>query len=109
LLQKSFRDRQLDWFGDFREALEEAGALAGMTGSALLFNHHEKSVGVAIIMEVAQVLDVARRFTLLPELGARAAPIVDKTCGQRAFERLTIHVGQHQNPPSGNILHDGGN
>ena len=58
------------------ERAVEAGALARVAGGAGRLDQRQQRVGVAVVAQRAQPLDVARGLALVPQLLARAAPEV---------------------------------
>src|SRR5687767_987352 len=75
---------------------EEARALAGVARGARRLDEREQGVGVAVVTEGLDALDVAGRAALVPELLARAAPEPRLARLARARERVRVHVRMHK-------------
>src|SRR5436309_508370 len=74
------------------EGAEEAGALAGVARApALLLDHEEHGVAVAVVVRLPYPLPVARGLALAPVLLAGAAPEPASPGGERAAQRLLVH------------------
>ena len=82
-----------------------------MAGAAVLFDFKEQGVAVAIDEPTQDLLGVAARFTFLPELLPRAAPVVHVTRRHGVMEGILVHPGHHQHPAAGlgALLHNGRN
>ena len=86
---------------------EEAAAFARVAGGAVLVHADQQDVGVAVHAELLDVLDVAARVALAPELLPRAAPEDRPAFGDRACHRLAVHPRHHQHVAVLGVLHDG--
>jgi hypothetical protein len=86
---------------------EETTVRAGVAGRSARFNANEQRVAVAIKRDRDNALSVARRFALVPELAARAAPEPGFAGLSSLAQRLTVHVGKHQHLAGCVVLHDG--
>ena len=75
---------------------------------AHLLNREQQHIGVAVVAEAAQVLEMAAAGALVPELGPGAAPVVHFAGGQGALERVPVHPGHHQHGAIEPVLGDGG-
>ena len=73
---------------------------------APLLNREQQHIGVAVVTNSPQPLEVATAGPLVPQLLARAAPVVHLPRGQAAFDRLPVHPGLHQNRPIEPVLGD---
>ena len=86
---------------------EEATAVALVTGrSANLVDSNQQRVGVAVVVDALQFLNVATLFAFSPQLLPAAAVVDDPSGLQRFLPRLFIHVGQHQDVPGFVVLSD---
>ena len=85
---------------------EEAGALARVAGRPGRLDEREQRVAVAVDAQRAQLLHVAARRALVPQLVARAAPVVHLAGGARALERLRVHVRERQDLARPPVLRD---
>ena len=72
-----------------------------------LFNREQQHIGVAVVAEAAQFLEMAAAGALVPELGPGAAPVVHVAAGQGALEGVPVHPGHHQHGPIKPVLGDG--
>ena len=89
------------------QAPEETAAIPFMARrSPDLFDLDEQRVGVTVEEDFLHDLDVATFFTLAPQLITTAAEIADLARLQSFFPGRTVHVGQHQDIASGEILGD---
>ncbi len=85
--------------------VEEAAAGAGVAGHvAHLLDREQQHVGVAVVAEPAQLLEMAAGGALVPQLAARAAPVVHLAACQCALDRLPVHPGHHQHRPVEPVL-----
>src|SRR5660397_298260 len=53
------------------------------------------------------VLDVAGRLALAPDLVAATAEVHAAARAQRFLKSVVVHPRDHQHPPGGGVLHDG--
>jgi hypothetical protein len=68
-----------------------------MAGTAArLLNGEQQHVGIAVVAQALEGLDLAAGGALVPELLAGAAPVVHLAGGDRALDRLPVHPGHHQ-------------
>ena len=80
-----------------------------MTGHvALLFNRQQQHIGIAVVAQATQFLDVAAGGSLMPQLLAGTAPVVHVATIQGALQGLAIHPGHHQHRPIEPVLGHGG-
>ena len=77
-------------------AAAEAGVRARMAGDTRLMHAHEQCVAVAVVGDFLDLLNVAGRLALLPELLAAAAKEPGVARLQRLLEGFLVHVGQHE-------------
>ena len=76
----------------------EAALAAGVAGdAALLLDDDQDRVAVAVEPDLAHALDVPRLLALVPQLPARARPVVHLARGGGALERVAVHPreGEH--------------
>ena len=92
--------------GRLRVAVVEAGPLAGVAGRAGGLDEREQRVAVAVQAQRADVLEVAGRRALVPQLLARAAPEVQLTGLARAPHGLRVGVGEGEHLSRAPVLHD---
>ena len=93
-----------------RSLVVEAAARTGVAGHvAPLFHREQQNIGVAVVAESPQGLDVTTRGSLVPQLLARAAPVVHLTRGEGALQRLAVHPGHHQHGAVEPVLGHGRN
>ena len=79
-----------------------------MTGHLpLLLNRQQQHIGIAVVAQAAQLLEMAAGGSLVPQLLAGAAPVVHLTAVQRALQGLAIHPGHHQHRPIEPVLGHG--
>src|SRR5215210_2621335 len=88
--------------------LVEARALARVAGGAVRLHEREDRVGVAVVAQRPDGLDVAGGRPLVPQLVARAAPEVRLPPLLRGGERLRVHVGEGEHLARAPVLHDAG-
>src|SRR5215470_11843036 len=88
------------------EGREEARALPGVAGDAVLVNLDQERVAVAVGIHRLDVLDVARGLALPPGLAARAGPEVRDARRQGGLDGRAIHPGDHQELAGVGLLHD---
>jgi hypothetical protein len=89
--------------------LEEAGAVACVTDRACGLSLYEKGIAIAILGDGLQSEEIARCFSLVPQLLPAAAIEPNVSSGQRALERFFTHVAQHQDFIGPGILGNGWN
>ena len=89
----------------------KAAGIAGVAGAADLLDLEEEGVAVAVDKPAEDLLSVAARFPLLPELFAGAAPVVHVAGLNGVLEGILVHPGHHDHTTAflGAFLHDGGN
>ena len=73
---------------------------------ALLLDHEQQRVAVAVVVGLAHPLAVARGVALAPQLLARPAPEDRAPFVERAAQGLVVHPGEHQHPPGPHLLDD---
>src|ERR1019366_4038168 len=89
---------------DRAEGAVEAAELAGVTGPfALLFDHDQKGVAVAVVVRLAYPLPIARGLALAPVLLAATAPKPGPACLHGALHGVGVHPCQHPHP-AGTVL-----
>src|SRR5262245_21533749 len=88
------------------EGREEAGALPGVAGHALLVNLDQERVAVAVGVDGLDVLDVTGGLALAPGLAARAGPEVRDARRQGGLDGRTVHPGDHQELAGVALLHE---
>ncbi len=89
-------------------AVVEAGALARVAGRAGGLDEREQRVAVAVDAQRADLLDVAGRRALVPQLVAGAAPQMQLAGLAGPVDGLGVGVGEHQDLAAGPVLdHDG--
>src|SRR3712207_2831773 len=81
--------------GDLQRAVE-AGALAGVAGRALLVDHDQQRVAVAVQPDVADPLAVPGGLPLHPVLPPAARPVGGPAGGEGTAQRLVVHPGDHE-------------
>src|SRR5439155_15668688 len=91
-----------------RESAIEAGAFAGVACGAIRIDENQQRVAVAVVPHLFDVLYVARRRALVPELLARAAPEPRRLRVERALQRLGVHPRNHQHLAGVVLLHHRG-
>src|ERR1035441_3005904 len=90
------------------EGAVEAGAVTGVTGPRpLLVDLDQQGVTVAVVVDAAHVLAVARGLALAPVLLSATAPEPGPSGVERAAEGLAVHPGEHEDGTVGGILDDG--
>ena len=86
----------------------EAGAVAGVAGPGPRLVHlDQQRVAVAVVADAPDVLTVARRLPLAPELLPAPAPEPGAPGLEGAAEGLGVHPGEHEDGPVGGVLDDG--
>src|SRR5688572_1546506 len=91
-----------------RDLGEEAGALSRVAGDALLLDHDEDGVPVAVDGQADDALRVPRGGALHPELLPGAAPEAGHPFLQGAPERFAVHPGHHEDLAVPRVLDDRG-
>src|SRR5438309_3114797 len=99
-LGRGVRPRRVDLF-------EEAANGSGVARRAIGIHLQQDSVRVTVGSRSDDVLVVAGRVSLVPELLARPAPEPRIAALQRSAYRLGVHVSNHQYFASVLVLHDG--
>src|SRR5207302_5482883 len=90
------------------EGAEEAGPLARVARApALLFDHEQHGVAVAVVVRLPYPLPVARGLALAPVLLSGAAPEPAAPGGKGAAQRLLVHPRQLQHLAGALLLDDG--
>ncbi len=79
-----------------------------MAGRTVLFHHNGQSVIVAVGGYAHDVLVIAARFALEPQLTARTAVKAGQLFLHRDFERFTVHISHGQHILGKCVDHDGG-
>src|SRR3954468_19504655 len=87
-------------------AVVEARALARVTGRTAGLDEREQRVGIAVVAQLADRLDVAAGLTLVPQLASRAAPEPGLAARLGAFERLAVHVREREHLTGVPVLDD---
>src|SRR5438270_9950549 len=91
------------------EGAEETGALAGVARApALLLDHEEHGVAVAVVVRLPHPLPVARGLALAPVLLSGAAPEPAPPGGKRAAQGLLVHPGELEHFAGPVLLNDRG-
>src|SRR4051794_32054235 len=86
-------------------AAVEAAALAGVAGPPRPVDQRQQRIGVAVVAQRLDALDVARGLPLVPELVARAAPEVHLSGLARALEGRLVDIGEREHLAGAPILH----
>lgn len=94
--------------GLFRKTSKETGAVAGMTGRTGLLYLDQQCVLVAVVQDLFDALDIARRLALLPKFLAGPAPEPGKARFNGLSDRRGVHVRDHQHLAAFPILNDRG-
>lgn len=92
----------------FEKRAVEAGALPGVAGGAGGADEGEQGIGVAVVAQVHQALDVAARGALVPELAAAAAPEDGLAALEGERDRRGAHPRHHEHGAVVGVLHDAG-
>src|SRR3954454_14010120 len=92
--------------GGIELAVVEARARPGVARGAVGLHQREHSVAVAVQAQRADLLGVARRRPLVPQLVARAAPEMQLTGRAGARQRLLVGVGQSEDLSRPPVLDD---
>ncbi len=73
---------------------------------AFLFNHKEQSVAVAVVIRLAHILAIARRFPLAPVLLSRTTPEPSAASFHGLAQRIGVHPRHHQHLTRAFFLND---
>ena len=84
-----------------------AWLVIGYFGAAVLVDHDEDRVAVAVEPHLAHPLAMTRRLALDPVLLPRAAPVRGQTRGERAVQGLVVHPADHQHLAGAVLLRHG--
>jgi len=76
--------------------LKKAALVAGVAGSADLFNLEKKDVLVAVGVPAFHFLGVAAGFAFEPELLAGATPVVHDSGFEGLLKRFAVHPREHE-------------
>ena len=87
----------------------KAAARAGMARGAIGVHKRKKTVGVTIVAQLHQMLEVTRRSTFIPLFLTAARPTPRGFRIQRATNGLGIHPRHHEHGVILRVLHDTGN
>ena len=94
--------------GRTRIFAKEAAAGPGVAGHIThLLNREQQHIGIAVVAEAAQFLEMAAAGALVPELGPGTAPVMHFAASQAALEGFAVHPGHHQNGTIKPVLGDG--
>ena len=74
--------------------------------TADLVHFHQQRVGVTVVVDAFQFLDVAAFLALSPQPTAAAAPVADTPGAQRLVVGVLVHVRQHQDNAGFVVLGD---
>ena len=86
----------------------EAGLRAQMAGRAVLAHLDEQRVAVTVRGDGDDMLEVAARLALRPELPAGAGVKAGQALLHRQAQALLVHVSDHQHAPGLGVDDDGG-
>src|SRR4051812_34195741 len=102
-------------FGDLESSAvafdraEETGLITFVTGGADLVDLDQERVAVAIEGDVLDLLRVAARLALHPELLPRPAPEMGLAAREGLLQGRAIHPGHHEDATGLLLLDNGGN
>src|SRR4029079_3423462 len=79
--------------------------LAGVTGRPGRINQRHEGVAVAVVADLANVLNVPRARPLAPDLAPAAAVEMDLASLEGELQRLLVHVGEGEHLAGAGVLH----